>query len=137
MPVVAAVAVVVGHHHPFFPSFLSLNLHDSSASSVRPLSLPFLPSAQSLTAPSSPLCKCSGVRMAQDGLLTALLFPLRSLTLLFPSSDLADVTMWSGVEVELGGMHAPMDGWMDGWRMATRAYSLSDASARGRSLRSG
>ena len=52
-------------------------------------------------------------RMAQDGLLTALLFPLRSLTLLFPSSDLADVTMWSGVEVELGGMHARMDGWME------------------------
>ena len=57
--------------------------------------------------------------MAQDGLLLtaflppALLFPLRSLTLLFPSSDLADVTMWSGVEVELGGMHARMDGWME------------------------
>ena len=117
MPVVAAVAVVVGHHHPFFPSFLSLNLHDSSASSVVPLSLSSLSSFRPI-ADSSILSSMQMFRrMAQDGLLLApspaLLFPLRSLTLLFPSSDLADVTMWSGVEVGLGGMHAPMDGWME------------------------
>ena len=126
MPVVAAVAVVVGHHHPFFPSFLSLNLHDSSASSVRPpLSLPFLPSAQSLTAPSSPLCKCSGGwRKTDCSPPSSLSFKVAHSPLsLFRSCRCHDVERSGGGT----GRDACSDGWMDGGWPRGHIRSLTQA----------
>ena len=77
---------------------------------------------------SPPLCKCSPRLMAQD----SSLLPFK----VAPSSDLADVTMWSE-RAEWNG--TGWDGRMDGWwaRWARRAGILTHAHVNGRSFRSG
>ena len=112
---VAVVAVVVGHHHPFFPSFLSLNLHDSSASSVVPLSLSS-PSSFRPIADSSILSLLYANVPAADGArrTAAHRLPLsfkvaHSPLSLFRSCRCHDVERSGGGT----GRDACSDGWMD------------------------